>query len=144
MGPEGRVLVIDDEPTIRALVAKIVERAGLPVDSARDGAEAIELLMAHEYAVVVVDLMMPNVNGYEVIDYLKRRRSERPAVIVVSAGEPGALRQLDATMVHSIIRKPFDIDALGDLINAAALSVAGKARSAHRGDVLPFRRDPVC
>jgi two-component system capsular synthesis sensor histidine kinase RcsC len=144
MGPQGRVLVIDDEPTIRALVAKIVERAGLPVDSARDGAEAIELIEAHDYSVVVVDLMMPNVDGYEVIDFLKRRNNRHPAVIVVSAGESGALRQLDASMVHSIVRKPFDIDVLGDLISAAARSKSGAERSAEGGDVLQFRRDPVC
>src|SRR5687767_11953653 len=118
MDSHDRVLVVDDEPAIRALVAKIVERAGLPVDSARDGAEAIEMLEARPYAVVVVDLMMPNVDGYGLIDYLKHRKGGRPAVIVVSAGEPGALRQLDGSMVHSIVRKPFDIDVLGDLIAA--------------------------
>ena len=138
MGPQARVLVIDDEPTIRALVAKIVERAGLLVDSARDGAEAIELLEAHEYAVVVVDLMMPNIDGFELIDYLKRRTSERPAVIVISAGDPGAFRQLDGAMVHSILRKPFDIDVLGDLITAAVQ--AAEEQASESGDVLPFPR----
>jgi two-component system capsular synthesis sensor histidine kinase RcsC len=142
MGPEGRVLVVDDEPAIRALVAKIVERAGFPVDVARDGADAIELLDGHEYAVVVVDLMMPNVDGYALIDYLKKRKDERPAIIVISAGEPGALRQLDGSMVHSIVRKPFDIDVLGDLITAAARSMRGE--TAAGGDVLQFPRENVC
>jgi CheY-like chemotaxis protein len=116
-----RVLVVDDEPAIRALVAKIVERAGHPVDSARDGAEAIEL-EAQQYAVVVLDLMMPIVDGYALIEHLKRRGGPRPAIIVVSAGDSAALRQLDGSVVHSIIRKPFDIDVLGDLISAAAQS----------------------
>jgi two-component system capsular synthesis sensor histidine kinase RcsC len=141
MGPEGRVLVVDDEPAIRALVAKIVERAGLPVDCARDGADAMEMLETHEYAVVVVDLMMPNVDGYALIDFLKKRPDERPAVIVVSAGDPGALRQLDGSMVHSIVRKPFDIDVLGDLITAAAGSMRGPAASA---DVLQFPKGNAC
>jgi CheY-like chemotaxis protein len=117
-----RVLVVDDEPAIRALVAKIVERAGHPVDTARDGAEAIAKLEAQEYAVVVLDLMMPIVDGYALIDHLKRRGGPRPAIIVVSAGDSAALRQLDGSVVHSIIRKPFDIDVLGDLITAAAHS----------------------
>lgn len=142
MGPEGRVLVVDDEPAIRALVAKIVERAGFPVDSARDGADAIEQLEAREYAVVVVDLMMPNIDGFELIDYLKRRTSERPAVIVISAGDPGAFRQLDGAMVHSIVRKPFDIDVLGDLITAAARSMRGAAQEG--ADVLHFPRGNAC
>jgi len=139
MGSVGRVLVVDDEPAIRALVAKIVERAGLTVDSARDGAEAIEMLEERPYGVVVVDLMMPNVDGYGLIDYLKKRSGARPAVIVISAGESGALRQLDGSMVHSIVRKPFDIDVLGDLISAAARSMSAEER-ADGADVLPFAR----
>jgi DNA-binding response OmpR family regulator len=141
MGPEGRVLVVDDEPAIRALVAKIVERAGFPVDSARDGADAIEKLEAHEYAVVVVDLMMPNVDGFGLINYLKGRSGERPAVIVISAGDPGVFRQLDGAMVHSIVRKPFDIDVLGDLITAAARSMRGNQAGA---DVLQFPHGNAC
>jgi len=142
MDSESRVLVVDDEPAIRALVARIVERAGLPVDCARDGAEAIEMLEASVYAVVVVDLMMPNIDGYGLIDYLKRRKAGRPAVIVVSAIESGGLRQLDGSMVHSIVRKPFDIDVLGDLISAAARSMAEERAAG--GDVLPFSRGSAC
>jgi CheY-like chemotaxis protein len=117
---EGRVLVVDDEPAIRALVTKIIERAGFPVESATDGAEAIEKLTNGEFAVVVVDLMMPNVDGHGVIAWLKARGGKRPAIIVISAADPGSLRQLDGSMVHSIIRKPFDIDVVADLISAAA------------------------
>lgn len=142
MGPDGRVLVVDDEPAIRALVTKIVERAGFPVDSARDGADAIEKLEEREYAVVVVDLMMPNIDGFGLIDYLKKRKSERPAVIVISAGDPGVFRQLDGAMVHSIIRKPFDIDVLGDLITAAARSMRGEAKEG--GDLLQFPKGTAC
>jgi DNA-binding response OmpR family regulator len=132
---------VDDEPAIRALVAKIVERAGLTVDTAADGADAIEQLEANAYSVVVVDLMMPNVDGYALIDYLKTRGGEKPAIIVISAGESGALRQLDGSVVHSIVRKPFDIDVLGDLITAAARARSEDAQKHEHGkDVLRFPR----
>ena len=149
MGPvPERVLVVDDEPAIRALVAKIVQRAGLPVDSARDGADAIEMLQNGPYAVLVVDLMMPNVDGYALIEWVKRRGGPRPAIIVVSAGDTAALRRLDPTMVHSILRKPFDIDVLGDLITAAAAMGAAQAAderaASSPGHVLPFPRENVC
>ncbi|HEX2059190.1 MAG TPA: response regulator transcription factor [Thermoanaerobaculia bacterium] len=146
MGPRNRILVVDDEPAIRALVAKIVERAGYPVDTARDGAEAIEMLEQTQYAVIVLDLMMPNVDGYGLIRYIKQRGGKRPAVIVVSAGDSAALRQLDGAMVHSIVRKPFDIDVLGDLIAAAAsYDAEAEQKSDADGDVLPFRRtEEVC
>lgn len=149
MAPKGRVLVVDDEPAIRALVTKIVERAGHPVVSARDGAEAIEKLESEDYAVVVLDLMMPNVDGYGLIEYIKTGSRRRPAIIVISAGDTAALRRLDGSVVHSILRKPFDIDVLGDLITAAARTIeeegsadAGQHRT---GEVLPFRKnDAVC
>jgi len=146
MGPKGRVLVVDDEAAIRALVAKIVERAGYPVDTARDGAEAIEKLGEAEYAVIVLDLMMPNIDGYGLIRHLKAQPGTKPAVIVVSAGDSAALRQLDGALVHSIVRKPFDIDVLGDLVAAAAASSDETEQEQEQdGDVVQFRRnDRVC
>lgn len=139
MGSKGRVLVVDDEAAIRALVAKIVERAGYPVDTARDGAEAIEKLNEASYAVVVLDLMMPNIDGYGLIRHLKERDGARPAIIVVSAGDSAAFRQLDGAVVHSILRKPFDIDVLGDLIAAAANSLEEEpSTSSAGGDVVRF------
>jgi DNA-binding response OmpR family regulator len=147
MDPVQRVLVVDDEPAIRALVAKIVERAGLTVDTAHDGAAAIGLLESAEYSVVVLDLMMPNVDGFALIDYLRSRPGEKPAIIVISAGEPAALRQLDGSVVHSIVRKPFDIDVLGDLVTAAARARAeSQAAETSDADVLPFpaRQESVC
>jgi DNA-binding response OmpR family regulator len=148
MGPEAaNVLVVDDEPAIRALVAKIVERAGFPVDSARDGAEAIARLEEKSYAVLVVDLMMPNVDGFALIEYVRDRGGMRPAIIVISAGDSAALRRLDGSMVHSILRKPFDIDVLGDLITAAARSIAEERQQteqSEQGDVIPFPRENAC
>lgn len=139
---KSRVLVVDDEPAIRALVTKIVQRAGFPVDSARDGAEAIELLNEFTYGVLVLDLMMPNVDGFALIDHIRDRGGDHPAIIVISAGDSASLRQLDGSMVHSIVRKPFDIDVLGDLISAAA-STAEEEES--NGDILPFpRTDNAC
>jgi CheY-like chemotaxis protein len=108
-------------------VAKIVERAGLIADTAADGAEAIGKLESGTYSVVVLDLMMPNVDGYALIDYLKTSDGQKPAIIVISAGDSAALRQLDGAVVHSIVRKPFDIDVLGDLITAAASAKRGGA-----------------
>ena len=119
--------MIDDEPAIRALVARIVDRAGLPVDTAADGAEAIEKMEREDYAVVVVDMMMPRVDGFGVVEYVRSRKRQRPAVIVISAGDSAILRRLDGSVVHSIVRKPFEIDVLGDLIAAAAKSYEAHA-----------------
>ncbi len=134
---KGRVLVVDDEPAIRALVAKIVERAGFPVDAAADGAEAIEKVNQTDYAVIVLDLMMPGVSGYEFVDFLQQRGGKRPSVIVITAAAEASLtRQLDPGVVHSIVRKPFDINVLADLVTAAAMA----AQPSDDANVLQFRR----
>ena len=136
---EQRVLVVDDEPAIRALITKIVERAGLPVDSARDGAEAIEKLASTVYAVLVVDLMMPNVDGYAVVEHLRGRKTAWPAIIVITAGDTAAIRRLDGSLVHSVLRKPFDIDVLGDLIVAAARTMEAEQQRQNAGQVVPVQ-----
>lgn len=139
MRERSRVLVVDDEPAIRALVTKIIERAGHPVDSARDGAEALDMIASKGYSVLVLDLMMPNVDGYALLERLKQNGGQQPAIIVVSAGDSAALRELDGSMVHSIVRKPFDIDVLGDLVTAAAQSMDERAAESGN-DVLQFPR----
>jgi DNA-binding response OmpR family regulator len=141
MGPDTiSVLVVDDEPTIRALVAKIVERSGFRADVARDGADAIAKLEQQSYSILIVDLMMPILDGYAVVDWVKQHADPKPAIIVVSAGDSAALRRLDGSVVHSIIRKPFDVDVLSDLVAAAAKIQHERAG----GQVIPFPRENVC
>jgi len=135
-----RILVVDDEPAIRALVARIAQRAGFEVDVARDGAEAIAMLDATTFQVVILDLMMPIVDGYGVIDHVRETGGQHPAIILISAADSAAFRRVDGEIVHSVIRKPFDIDVLSDLITAAAES----RQASEAGNVLPFRKDEVC
>jgi DNA-binding response OmpR family regulator len=134
---------VDDEPAIRALVAKIVERAGFRADVASNGAEAIAKLEKHQYSMLIVDLMMPIMDGYAVVDWVKNHAARKPAIIVVSAADTAALRRFDGSMVHSIIRKPFDVDVLSDLVSAAAKTIA-EEQEASGGNVIPFPREGAC
>ena len=144
MSVPPRVLVVDDEPAIRALLAKIVERAGLGVDTAVDGAEAIEKMTQQAYAVVVLDLMMPRVDGFGVVAHVKDNMKIKPALIVATAGDLSAVRQLDGAIVHSVVRKPFEIDVLGELIVAAAKLISSERMQNGSSDtVVPFRRHGV-
>src|ERR1043166_2881455 len=134
---KGRVLVVDDEPAIRALVAKIVERAGFNVDVAADGEEAVRKMEHADYSVIVLDLMMPAMSGYEFVEYLQQRGGKRPSVIVITAAaEASMTRQLAHGVVHSIVRKPFDINVLADLVTAAASAQPASEDT----KVLQFRR----
>jgi CheY-like chemotaxis protein len=117
----GKVLIVDDEAAIRSLLAVVARRAGCVVDLAHDGVEAIRLLTLKRYDVLLLDLMMPRVNGYEVIEFLKTRK-DRPIVFVVTATANIFFRDFDPDVVRSIVRKPFDVDVIAALIADTALA----------------------
>jgi len=106
---EYRVLVVEDDPAIRRLVEKLLSRHHVKVDLASDGRQAMEKLRANTYSTVVLDLMVPEVNGFEVIAHLKARGTPTP-VAVVSAVSQQALTNLDLDVVKLVISKPFDVD----------------------------------
>jgi CheY-like chemotaxis protein len=118
--PSGNeVLVVEDDSAIRRLLAVTFRHEGLNVTTARDGLEALEELKRHHFRVLVLDLMMPRVSGWEVIDWLKERPEERPqSVIVVSATNRDVLRELEPEVVNAIVFKPFDVNELAGYVKA--------------------------
>ncbi|HVT02588.1 MAG TPA: response regulator [Thermoanaerobaculia bacterium] len=132
--------MVDDDLAIRTLIARILERKGVETECAQDGAEAIEKMTANHYHVVVLDLMMPKVTGFEVVEHVRNNFITRPAIVLVTAGVDVDLRTLDGTVVHSVVRKPFDIHELGDLITVTAQQMmeAEKSRDAGLMRVIEF------
>jgi DNA-binding response OmpR family regulator len=124
---EKRILVVDDDDAIRALVSTVLRRRGFGVDAARHGAEALERIGRCHYSLVVLDLMMPRVSGYEVLDHLNGMiASARPLVLVLTAGlEP---RNFDPNVVIGTIQKPFDIELLVDTVAACLAAINGSAQ----------------
>ncbi len=102
-------LVVEDDPAIRRLIEKILVRHRVEIDVAGDGRSAIEKLRSQRYSVIVLDLMVPEANGFQIIDFLKRENMRTP-VAVVSAVSQQALRNLDFDIVKLVISKPFDVD----------------------------------
>lgn len=115
--PPYRALVVEDDPAIRRLVEKLLTRLHVEIDTAADGRTAIDKLRTQRYSVLVLDLMVPEVNGFEVIDFL-RESGVRVPVAVVSAVSQQALTQLDLDIVKLVISKPFDVDEFSKSILA--------------------------
>jgi len=120
----GRVLVVDDEEPIRILIQRLLSKHGFSVETASDGAVAIDKI-AHEYFdAVVLDLMMPRIDGYTVLRQLIETNPDLIARIVVATAYPRdvASRQLDE--VCQVIIKPFDtmelIGAVQECVKRAA------------------------
>jgi DNA-binding response OmpR family regulator len=123
MGP--RILIAEDEPAIRDLLTRIVRRAGIDAVAVENGRAALDELRRSEYDVLLLDLTMPRVSGYDVVNDLRGWRN-RPAVIVLTANAREDGRHLDGTVVLCIVTKPFDVNMLVELLSA----VAGAVRAA--------------
>lgn len=102
-------LIVEDDPAIRRLVEKLLLRQGIDIDTAADGRTAMEKLRRRAYSVLILDLMVPEVNGFELIDFLKKEQLRTP-VAVVSAVSQQSLSNLDLDIVKLVISKPFDVD----------------------------------
>lgn len=113
----SRLLVVDDDTQIRALLRLIAEKCGYEVDDARDGVDAMELLQTHEYSVALIDLMMPRLSGYELIERLHDVQ-KRPKFVVVTAMTDEYIARLTPDLADAIVRKPFDVSMLTSVIRA--------------------------
>ena len=110
------LLVEDDEPT-RVLIIALCRRIGIDVELAKDGAKALELIRRRSYSAVVLDLMLPKMNGFEL---LREIRACRPALlcrtIIITAASEMTLRDFDGGGARAMLRKPFDIRDLLDAL----------------------------
>ncbi len=105
----ARALIVEDDPAIRKLLQKILIRSGIEIDTVQDGKHALEMLSKGDYSVMILDLMVPEVNGFEIIEYVKANKIDVP-IAVVSAVSQQALMRLDLKVVKLVISKPFDVD----------------------------------
>lgn len=122
MKREKRILVVDDDDSIRTLLFTILRRHGHTVDTARSGTEAVERLASCHYAIMLLDLMMPGMTGWEVVRHLERIPAERlPIVIVLTAGNDP--RNLNPRIVSGTVRKPFELDLLTETVTACLATI---------------------
>jgi len=117
--PGGRrVLLVDDSISVRRFVGRMLERAGFAVTTANDGAEALAKIADARFDVVVTDLEMPRVNGYELIDNLRRRPEAGTLPVIVLTTRSGdkhahLARQLGASQY---VTKPVEEQAFVRLV----------------------------
>lgn len=107
-GPRRRALIADDDELARVLLAAILEEAGFDVVEALDGSEAVRRLKEREYDVLFLDLLMPRVDGWTVLDFLRKRQDRPGKVFLVTGMRETRLAAADQELVSGIVTKPFD------------------------------------
>jgi CheY-like chemotaxis protein len=115
------VLLADDNEATCTLIQALLQNEFV-VEVASDGHEAIEKLKSRQYAAILLDLLMPIVDGYAVLDYLTAERPDllRRVLVVTASLATREMQRLRAYEVRGVLSKPFELDALQNAVRQCA------------------------
>ena len=113
-----RVLVVEDERDLNNIITKYLKKNNFNVDNVFDGEEALDYLNSTEYDLVILDVMMPKINGYEVLKTMRKENNNTPVLMLTAKdGIDDKVKGLDLGADDYLI-KPFDFDELSARIRA--------------------------
>jgi DNA-binding response OmpR family regulator len=114
----ARILVVDDDPAIRQLLADVLEMEGYEVSAVADGLAAVRAVEVYNPDFVVLDVMMPGLDGFGVLSAIRARPGEPlPVLMLTAASEADATARAWAGGVDYYLAKPFAADTVLDLID---------------------------
>jgi len=104
-----RILIVDDEPNILASLEFILRRAGFTIDTVMDGAEALGRLRRQRYSGVILDVMLPGMNGFDVLRAVRADATLAglPVIVLTAKGQANDRRAAEAIGATAFITKPF-------------------------------------
>jgi serine/threonine protein kinase len=112
-----RILIADDDAAIRRLLETLAKRERIECDTATNGSESIAALKECEYDLMFLDIMMPRIDGWGVLDYLRTRAKGRtPSLFIITAFLDQMVSTADREIVSGIIYKPVDADDIAALM----------------------------
>ena len=115
------ILVVDDDNDIRTLIETVLEAAGHEVTLAASGQEALNKLKRRPYELVVLDIMMPTMSGYEVLEQIRAMpsRAQTPVIVVTAKHDPsGVMREVKGGAIDHLA-KPFLPEELEEVVDRA-------------------------
>jgi DNA-binding response OmpR family regulator len=122
--PEASVLVIEDEPGIRDFLERGLSDLGFTVGSAADAASGLAQALRGGFELVVLDLMLPDRSGFEVLEEIRAARPRLPVILLTALGETeDRVRGLDAGAIDYVV-KPFSVAELAARIRAQLRAIA--------------------
>lgn len=129
-------LIVDDDDDIRRLVARILSRFGVRIDEARDGAEAILRAVERPHDLIVMDLMMPNLDGFRAMEAIRMVDPACP-IVVVSANTDTQSRQRSAELgAIGYVQKPFEVRDIERALLVALMETRTDCQLARHNPVL--------
>jgi DNA-binding response OmpR family regulator len=130
-GSGRRILVIDDDLAIRVLLEAVLTRVKFQVATAADGEAGLSMLDGNSYDLILLDLMMPKIDGYEFLRRVHEQKTgEKPHIIVFTAAGQRGIDKIPPDTVCASILKPFDLETFLELIESC---LRGHERAAISG-----------
>jgi len=109
---KAKILVVDDEPSARSGLSKLLEQEGYTVDTAADGLLALESVAENAPALIITDLKMPNLDGMGLLVKLREQGLDIPTIVTTAFGEVSVAVQAMRAGAEDYLTKPIDFDAL--------------------------------
>jgi DNA-binding response OmpR family regulator len=101
------ILVVDDEETLRNILVKILTKEGYKVDTAENGEEALEKLRQNQYNLLISDIKMPRLNGFELLKIVKKDYSSMGVIMMTAYGDSYTIKDALLLGADEYITKPF-------------------------------------
>ena len=111
---DSRILLVDDNTVVRDMLVDLVASLGYRADAAASGEEALELFDRGQYRVVLTDLVMPGMSGWDVLAAVRQRDAHIPIIIVTGSPVVGDPRAFQPGV--AVLKKPVDVTALDAMI----------------------------
>ena len=108
----GRVLVVDDDPIIRMLLTRVLEREQLEVQTAPDSSTALELCAASTFDLFLIDYLLPGMDGLALARAIRGQHPELPIALITGSAHLVSAADLAAAGITRLFAKPFDLDEL--------------------------------
>ncbi|MFA6499458.1 MAG: response regulator [Desulfurivibrionaceae bacterium] len=120
-----KILIVDDEAPICLLLKRYLERIGFQTFVATDGEQALDIVREEKPAIMTLDIRMPGLNGYEVLEKVKRRYPEMFIIVISAIDVPNMEEILERSGAHALLHKPIELQKLSDII-CGFVGICGK------------------
>lgn len=118
---KNKIIVIEDDPDINKLISYSLRKEGFIVEQVFDGDEAVEKLKRENFSIVILDIMLPGINGFDICKEIKESGNSSESFIIVVSAKSSSQDKLYAHILGAdcYLSKPFKVAALIDIVKEA-------------------------
>lgn len=141
MSSKGSVLVVDDEVNLCRILGAKLARSGFSVVAVHDGEQAIEKVRKSDFDVVLLDLILPKVDGLSALATIRSLDKDLPVIVMTACESPEALEIARSHGVAGYINKPFDLDSLVEMVCATSCALSERQDKCAAGTSVLFAKN---